>query len=400
MKKGKVVFLLIITIILTSITTFMVSNLIQIRIDDKIIIREDDYDELKNVFSRFDKLLYLEDYIQENFYKETNDFEFDEFIIKGLFEALDDPYSSYMTIEEFKKFDEHNKGSYSGIGVIVTESDDGYIEVVSPIEDTPGEAAGLLPGDRIVEVDGEFVNADTIDYAITLIKGIEGTPVTLTIQREDVDDFQVEIIRAEIVTIAVESEMLENQIGYVRLKIFDDKSYDEFKTNIDSLLGQGMESLIIDLRSNPGGSLNEVVNIADMILGEQIIVYTEDRQGNKRIEQSDKDELDIPIVVLTNGGSASASEILTAAIQDSDSGVVMGSTTFGKGVVQLSVPLQDGSAFKLTVSEYFTPNGINIHGIGIEPDYDEEFIEDQGFTIDEENDGVLDYAIDYLKKVN
>ena len=120
MKKGKVVFLLIITIILTSITTFMVSNLIQIRIDDKIIIREDDYDELKNVFSRFDKLLYLEDYIQENFYKETNDFEFDEFIIKGLFEALDDPYSSYMTIEEFKKFDEHNKGSYSGIGVIVT----------------------------------------------------------------------------------------------------------------------------------------------------------------------------------------------------------------------------------------------------------------------------------------
>ena len=378
----------------------MVSNLIQIRIDDKIIIREDDYDELKNVFSRFDKLLYLEDYIQENFYKETNDFEFDEYIIKGLFEALDDPYSSYMTIEEFKKFDEHNKGSYSGIGVIVTESDDGYIEVVSPIEDTPGEAAGLLPGDRIIEVDGEFVNADTIDYAITLIKGIEGTPVTLTIQREAVDDFQVDIIRAEIVTIAVESEMLENQIGYVRLKIFDDKSYDEFKSNIDSLLGQGMESLIIDLRSNPGGSLNEVVNIADMILGEQIIVYTEDRQGNKRIEQSDKDELDIPIVVLTNGGSASASEILTAAIQDTDSGVVMGSTTFGKGVVQLSVPLQDGSAFKLTVSEYFTPNGINIHGIGIEPDYDEEFIENQGFTIDEENDGVLDYAIDYLKKVN
>ena len=186
----------------------------------------------------------------------------------------------------------------------------------------------------------------------------------------------------------------------MRLKIFDDKSYDEFKSNIDSLLGQGMESLIIDLRSNPGGSLNEVVNIADMILGEQIIVYTEDRQGNKRIEQSDKDELDIPIVVLTNGGSASASEILTAAIQDTDSGVVMGSTTFGKGVVQLSVPLQDGSAFKLTVSEYFTPNGINIHGIGIEPDYDEEFIENQGFTIDEENDGVLDYAIDYLKKVN
>jgi carboxyl-terminal processing protease len=398
MRKGKVFFIVILTIVITAFATFAISNLIQLRVEDKVIITAEDYEQLKGIQERFDKMLYLEDYIKENFYKETAEYDFDDYVIKGLFQALEDPYSTYMTAEEFTIYDEHNKGSYSGIGVIVTESEYGYIEVVSPIEGTPGEAAGLQPGDRIVKVDGTSVEAAKLEYAITLIKGEEGTPVILTIQREGVEQFDVEIIRAEIVTFAVESEMLEENVGYVRIKLFDDKSYDEFKIHVDGLVHQGMNSMILDLRSNPGGSLGEVVDIADFLLGEQIIVYTEDREGNQRIERSDADKIDLPMVVLTDGGSASASEILTAAIQDTSSGVVMGSNTFGKGVVQLSVPLQDGSAFKLTVSEYFTPNGLNIHGTGIAPDYDIEMIESAGYIIDEEHDGVLDYAIDFLKE--
>ncbi len=398
MKKSKIIILMIIMVIMTSVVTFTVSNLVQIKLDDKIFVRADKYEYLQELEYRFDKLLYLEDYINDNYYKETEEVGFDDFVIKGLFEALEDPYSTYMTAEEYQKFVEINTGTYSGIGVIVTESEDGYIEVVSPIDGTPGQAAGLKPGDRIIKVDGIDVTTRKIDYVVSLIKGEEGTSVTLTIDRDDDGIFDVDITRAKIVTKSVASEVLEDSIGYIRINIFDDKSYDEFKENINGLLESDVESLIIDVRSNPGGSLNEVIKIADLLLGDQIIVYTEDRDGNREIERSDKNKINVPIVVLTNGGSASASEILTAAIQDTNSGVVIGDTTFGKGLVQLSVPLKDGSAFKLTISEYFTPNGTNIHGVGIKPNYDVEYIESKGYIIDDENDGVLDFAIDYIKE--
>ncbi len=400
MKKSKVLVLVIIMVIITSVVTFTVSNLIQIKLDDKIFVRADKYEYLQELEYRFDKLLYLEEYIDDNYYKETEEVNFDDFVIKGLFEALEDPYSTYMTAEEYQKFVEINTGTYTGIGVIVTESEEGYIEVVSPIDGTPGQAAGLKPGDRIIKVDGIDVTSKEIDYVVTLIKGEEGTNVTLTIDRDDNGIFDVDITRARIVTKSVISEVLEDSIGYIRINIFDDKSYDEFKDNVNVLLESNVESLIIDLRNNPGGSLNEVIKISDLLLGDQIIVYTEDREGNREVERSDKNKINLPLIVLTNGGSASASEILTAAIQDTNSGVVIGDTTFGKGLVQLSVPLKDGSAFKLTVSEYFTPNGVNIHGIGIKPDYDVEYIESEGYIIDDENDGVLEFATDYIKTVD
>ena len=400
MKKSKVLVLVIIMVIITSVVTFTLSNLIQIKLDDKIFVRADKYEYLQELEYRFDKLLYLEEYIDDNYYKATEEVNFDDFVIKGLFEALDDPYSTYMTAEEYQKFVEINTGTYTGIGVIVTESEEGYIEVVSPIDGTPGQEAGLKPGDRIIKVDGIDVTSKKIDYVVTLIKGEESTNVTLTIDRDDNGIFDVDITRARIVTKSVKSEVLEDSIGYIRINIFDDKSYDEFKDNVNVLLESNVESLIIDLRNNPGGSLNEVIKISDLLLGDQIIVYTEDREGNREVERSDKNKINLPLIVLTNGGSASASEILTAAIQDTNSGVVIGDTTFGKGLVQLSVPLKDGSAFKLTISEYFTPNGVNIHGIGIKPDYDVEYIESEGYIIDDENDGVLEFATDYIKTVD
>lgn len=400
MRKRRGIVLILIVIIITSVTTFTISNLIQLKVDDKIFINEKEYYRLKDLEQRFDKLLYLEEYIKRNFYKNADELQFDEYIIKGLFETLDDPYSVYMTAEEYERFSELNSGSYSGIGVIVTAADDNYITVVSPIDGSPGDKAGLKSGDKILKVDNTAISSKDIDHAVSLIKGQAGTDVVLTIYREGLDSFDVTITRANIVIKSVESEMLDDKIGYLEIKLFDDKSYYEFKENINKLLDQGMEALIIDLRNNPGGSYNEVVNIADMLLGEQVIVYTEDRDGNREIEKSDKYKIDLPLVVLVNEGSASASEILTAAIQDSKAGVVIGSKTFGKGVVQGVRSLEDGSAIKLTISEYFTPNGKNIDGSGIYPDYDIEQIKQADYIIDDEHDGVLEFAIDYIKSLD
>ena len=288
MRKGRGIVLIVIVIIITSVTTFTISNLIQLKIDDKIFINEKEYFRLKDIEQRFDKLLYLEEYIKRNFYKNVDELQFDEYIIKGLFETLNDPYSVYMTAEEYERFSELNSGSYSGIGVIVTAADDNYITVVSPIDGSPGDEAGLKSGDKILKVDNVAISSKDIDHAVSLIKGQAGTDVVLTIFREGLDSFDVTITRANIVIESVEAEMLDDKIGYLEIKLFDDKSYDEFKENINKLLDQGMEALIINLRNNPGGSYNEVVNIADMLLGEQVIVYTEDRDGNREIEKSDK----------------------------------------------------------------------------------------------------------------
>jgi len=396
MKRSRLLILIMVVAIFVSFSTFIVSNFVQLKIDDKVLVSASRYDELQALENRFAKVLYLEEYIEDHFYREIDDIPFDDYLLKGVFEAIDDPYSVYMTREEYQAFKEINSGTYSGIGVTVTEGEDHVVTVVSPIEGTPGEAAGLMPGDRIVKVDGIDIRGESLDYAVSLIKGEEGTDVSLTIDREDAEIFTVTITRAVVVTKSVIFEVLEENLGYLRITTFDDKSYSEFEAAINELMTAGVSGLVIDLRNNPGGSLNEVVKIADLLLGEQIIVYTQDREGNKDVERSGRSRVDLPMVVLTNRGSASASEILTAAIQDSNSGVVVGETTFGKGVVQISVPLRDGSAFKLTISEYFTPNGVNIHGIGIEPDINLEDIEARGYDLEESEDGVLDFATDYL----
>ncbi len=399
MKRSRLLILIMVVAIFVSFSTFIVSNFVQLKIDDKVLVSASRYDELQALENRFAKVLYLEEYIEDHFYREIDDIPFDDYLFKGVFEAIDDPYSVYMTREEYQAFKEINSGTYSGIGVTVTEGEDHIVTVVSPIEGTPGEAAGLMPGDRIVKVDGIDIRGESLDYAVSLIKGEEGTDVSLTIDREDTEIFTVTITRAVVVTKSVIFEALEENLGYLRITTFDDKSYSEFEAAINELMSAGVSGLVIDLRNNPGGSLNEVVKIADLLLGEQIIVYTQDREGNKDVERSDRSRVDLPLVVLTNRGSASASEILTAAIQDSNSGVVVGETTFGKGVVQISVPLRDGSAFKLTISEYFTPNGVNIHGVGIEPDINLEDIEAQGYDLEESEDGVLDFATDYLTTI-
>ena len=366
MKKSKLIAIVLIVALISSIATFSLSNIFEVRYDDKVIVSTNRYESLIHLEKKYEKAERLEEFISENYYEEIPIERIQEGVLHGLFQSLDDPYSNYMNEKEFEEFTEQSTGTYGGIGIIVTAGKGDFITIVSPIEDTPGEAAGLKSGDKIIEANGTEVFSETMDEAIDIMKGEPNTDVTLKIKRGQ-EIFDVSITRELIVLKSVKSRVVEDY-GVLRITMFDNKVSEEFDENLKNLLSKDIEGLIIDLRSNPGGSLSGVVEIADKILGEQLIVYTETREGVKQEYSSDPSKINLPITVLVNEGSASASEILTGAIQDSESGTVIGTNTFGKGLVQSVMPLNDGTGFKLTTSQYFTPNGRYIHDVGIAPD--------------------------------
>lgn len=380
MSKKKVITLMVVLLLVTNMITFSLTNMLTLKIKDRVIITAKDYDELISSYNKYSKAVSLENYIKTNSLQEVDDEQLMEGQLKGMLQGLDDPYSIYMTEEEFKDFTEQTQGVYGGIGVVVTPGEDNLITVVSPIEGTPGERAGLKAGDKIIKVEGEEFMADSMDKAVKVMKGEPETKVALTILRKDKDGkneyIDMDIMREEIRLVTVQSEVVEDDIGYLKITSFDQLTYEEFKENLDELIDQDVSGLVLDLRNNPGGLLDVCVDISDELLGEGVIVYTETRTGERTYEKSKKGHTDIPLVVLVNEGSASASEILAGAIQDRERGILVGTTTFGKGIVQRIKQLSDGSGLKLTVSEYFTPNGTNIHGIGIEPDIVLELPED------------------------
>lgn len=395
-SKKKAMIIGVILILLTATGTLILDNVVQLTIGSKIIMPKSQLDSSS-------KIAYMKNYIDENYLNEVTSEELTDGQLKGLFEGLEDPYSVYMNKEEFSDFMDQTEGSYGGVGIIVTPGEDGFITVVSPIEDTPGEKAGIKPGDKIIKVDNKEFTADTMDKAVDIMKGEPGTDVTLTILRtkedESSEEIEVKLTRKEIRLKSVKSEMLEDKIGYIRIIQFDELVYDDFKKHLDSLKEKGMESLIIDLRNNPGGLLKQTADIADLLIGKSNIVYTETKNGEKEYFKSDEEKLDLPLTVLVNEGSASASEILSGAIKDTKAGTLIGTKTFGKGIVQRIEQLSDGSGFKLTVSEYFTPNGTNIHGKGIEPNIEIKLPEDvQGGIENLEKDIQLKKAIEVLKE--
>lgn len=400
MISRKTAFFWVITLsLITGIVTFSMTNIISFSIGEKVVISKQKYEHFQYLNNNFDKMLGLKAFIEENYYQPVDDVNFEDGIIKGLFKALDDPYSVYMSKDEFDSFMTHTKGTYGGIGVIMTPGEDGFITVVSPIEDTPGERAGIQPEDKIIKVNDEEVIAEKLDEAVAMIKGEPGTKVTLTIIRPGkANPFSVELTREEIRLNTVKSRILKDKIGYIRITMFDEQTSQDFKDHLTKLKKEGIEGLVIDLRDNPGGLLSECVKIADEILGKQIIVYTEDRSGKREYENSDSGKINMPIAILINKGSASASEILAGAVKDSKSGTLIGTTTFGKGLVQRVKPLDDGTGIKLTTSQYFTPNGTNIHGKGIEPDYIVEMPEElkEKLEITDEEDVQLQKAIQVL----
>lgn len=348
-----------------------------------------------------EKIEDLENLIHSRFYlAEMTDEELEQGIYRGMLRALNDPYSEYYTTEELKELMDQSEGIYYGIGAHVGLDKETSLPMIkSVIEGTPAEEADLRPNDLIYMVDDESTYGLSLTEAVSLIKGPEGTKVTLTLIREGVSDYlEVTIPRKKVESPTVNFEMLDDGMAYIEITEFDDVTVDQFAEALAMAKGSGMKGMILDLRANPGGSLSAVVEIARMMLPEGLIVYTEDKAG-KRSEYScdGKRELQVPLVVLIDGNSASASEILAGAIQDYKLGTLVGTTTFGKGIVQQVIAMNDGSAIKLTISSYFTPKGRNIHGTGIEPDV--ECLFDGEAYYDEENpyDNQLEKAKEVLK---
>lgn len=320
-----------------------------------------------------EKLEAIEEVIDEYYYKEE-DIDTTAMIdgmYAGVVDALNDPYSVYYTAEEWNQLMQETEGIYYGIGAYLSIDPTTTLARISGvIPGTPAEEAGLRENDIIYMVDGESVQGMELTEIVSRVKGEENTTVHLTIVREGETDYlEMDVTRAKIESPTVTYEMYDNGVGYIRITEFDDVTVNQFTTAMDSIKEADAKGLILDLRSNPGGSLSAVVDIARQMLPKGLIVYTEDKNGKREEYTCDgKQELQIPLVVLVNGNSASASEILAGAIKDYGIGTLIGTTTFGKGIVQRILPLTDGTALKLTISAYYTPNGNNIHGIGIEPD--------------------------------
>lgn len=349
-----------------------------------------------------EKLEAIEEVIDKYYYNE-DDIDADsmmEGMYAGLVDSLGDPYSVYYTAEEWNELLEETEGIYYGIGAYLSiDTATGLAKISGVIDNTPAQEAGLRENDIIYLVDGENVAGYELSEIVSRVKGEEGTSVHLTIVREGLSDYlEIDVMRRKIETPTVSYQMLDDGIGYIQITEFDDVTTDQFTEALAVIKGSDAKGLILDLRSNPGGSLPVVVDIARAILPEGLIVYTEDKYGEREEYSCDgKNELQIPMVVLINGNSASASEILAGAIKDYGKGTLIGTTTFGKGIVQRVLPLTDGTALKLTISAYYTPNGNNIHGIGIEPDIVCEF--DSEAYYDNGVDNQLEKAIEEMEKM-
>ncbi len=395
-SKRTAFFWALILVIVTAFSTFVAANTVAISMGDKVVIAKEDFETIKTM----EKLLSLKEYIKGYYVEGAEDNKLIEGAIKGMFESLGDPYSVYMTKEEFKNFNESTKGSYGGIGVIVTRSEDGYVTVVAPIEDTPGERAGLKTNDKIIKVDDKDIIGIELEAAVTLMKGKKDTQVTLTVMRDDIKEPQVfKITREEIILKTIKSNMMDNNLGYIRISMFDEDTGIEFKKALNALKEKNMKGLIIDLRQNPGGFINQCVEVADELLDEGLIVYTEDKSKKREDYKSKSGKVDVPFVVLIDEGSASASEIVSGAVKDRKAGLLIGTKSFGKGLVQSIEQLKDGSGMKLTTQKYYTPNGISINKVGIQPDIEVKALETRADQKPEDvKDIQLDRAVEELLK--
>ncbi len=349
-----------------------------------------------------EKLDAIQEIIQDYYYEDDIDEDaLEEGIYKGLVDSLGDPYSVYYTPQELEELMEQTEGIYYGIGAYVgMDTVTGYPKIISPISGSPAEEADLRPDDIIYEVDGVSTYGKDTSSVVALIKGEEGTKVTLTIVRSTESDYlYVELERRKVETPTVESEMFEDGMAYIQITEFAETTVDQFAEALAVARESGMKGLIIDLRANPGGSLSAVVDIARMLLPKGLVVYTEDKYGKRReYSCNGRKEFDLPLVVLVDGNSASASEVLAGAIKDYELGTLVGTTTFGKGIVQNVIGLGDGSAVKVTVSSYYSPKGINIHGTGIEPDLVCE-LDAEAYYGEEAFDNQLEYAKEVLAEM-
>lgn len=350
------------------------------------------------------KLNRIKSIIDTYYLDEIDEDKMVEGMYKGLVSSLKDPYSVYYTKDEFAALMESSSGSYCGIGAYVSQDvKTGVITIVKPFEGGPAYEVGILPGDIIYKVSGEEATGKDLSEIVSKMKGEEGTTVDLEIIRAgESEPVKLTIERRTVEVPTISYEMLDNKVGYIQIAEFDEVTGPQFRSAITDLDNQGMKGLVIDLRNNPGGLLDTVCDMLDRMLPEGLIVYTEDKNGTRteEVKSTAKESFDKPLVVMINGNSASASEVFAGAIQDYGIGTILGTTSFGKGIVQSVIPLSDGSGVKVTVSKYYTPKGRNIHEIGIEPDVVVE-LKDKLKTkvvIDKSEDNQLQEAIKIINE--
>lgn len=344
------------------------------------------------------KLGLLEDSINRYYLESVSENDLEESLYHGFVAGLGDPYSVYYSKEELKAVMESTEGIYYGIGAYIgVDQETGYCKVTKVMPGTPAEESGVMAEDLIVAVNGESMLNVGSSEIVTYIKGPEHTTVDLTLYREGETEYvEVTVERRKIETPTVTYSMDEDKIATLQITEFDEVTLSQFEDCLKQAKNDGMKGLVLDLRDNPGGSLQVVVDIAGHFLPKGLVVYTEDKNGRRKEYNCDgKDELDIPLVVLINGNSASASEILAGAIKDYKKGILLGTTTFGKGIVQKIYGISDGSAVKLTISHYYTPSGADIHGVGIEPD--EELKLDVDAYLEDGYDNQMERAKEILR---
>lgn len=345
------------------------------------------------------KMRLLNTLIDQYYAGEVDEEKLEQGIYKGYIEGLDDPYSAYYDEEETQQMTEMATGEFAGIGVLISQDKNtGVLQAVQVYEDSPAAKAGIQDGDIFYKVDGEDISGQDMSVVVEKIKGEVGTTVQLTMLRgETLQEKEFTVEREMIEQQTVQGEMKEESVGYIRITEFASVTYEQYKEALETLESQGMERLIVDLRNNPGGNLKTVCEILDLMLPEGLIVYTEDKNGDREEYTSDEEQLfDGPLVVMMNGNSASASEIFAGAVQDYGTGQIVGTQSYGKGLVQQMFDLQDGTSVKLTIAEYFTPKGRNINGTGITPDVEVEY------EYDEQNpdrDNQLEKAIETVKNI-
>ncbi len=367
MKNKRITLIgLIFLVVITSITTLLLSGISNVWLMGKV----SGYtaDEMKFI----NKLMASKELLSENFYGEITDEMIYDGAMSGMFEALDDPYTSYLDNKKNQEMMEITEGKYEGIGVVISTSlvEKTDITIVGIVKDSPAEKAELMLNDKIIGINGEDCSNLTLNEVAEKMKVKAGTNIVLSINR-DGKLIEKNVMTEEIVFKSVYSENMDG-IGYIEISSFDEHTSDEFIEAYNSLRAENINGLIVDVRDNGGGIYDEVIKIAKVLVPKGLIVYTEDKDGNRKSDNSDGEGLDIPLVVLVNEESASASEILAGAVKDRGCGTLVGKRTYGKGVVQGWYMIGDGTSIKITIAKYFTPSGVCIQGIGIEPDVEVE----------------------------